>query len=292
MNSMTNSNLPKTPCGPKDLWSLISIVNYVQGLLYFIDSDNQILASNHKFREQVDNHSKNINYEKLATALDLDQEEQETILEGDYLGFFSDKLEEKDLLIEREGLRPRYFKIYRQAIKGEDHKKIIGLLVMINEQEPVPEKVVKPIESKVEIVLDKAPRVLIVEDNKIAQMYNRRIFIKNHCEVDVAGSEEEALALFDANIYDLILMDLGLPDSPGRIATKHIRANEDAEGKTKVPVIALTSSEARDVLSDCKRYQMNGFIHKPIKSHQAAQLIEYYVCHKDVKVDEMIFLDE
>ena len=77
----------------------------------------------------------------------------------------------------------------------------------------------------------------------------------------------------------------------GVYVTKQIRKKEALLGSKRVPVIALTTKEARDVLKDCKDYQMNGYIHKPMSGMQAKQLIERYVFNKDVKVDDMIAIE-
>lgn len=272
-------------------WLFASIVEACPGFLYFIDDAGNVLISNHVFQEKIKEHSKKINHAEIAKALDFNEHEIETILEDDYSGFFKEGRWETDFLSKRDDQEPRYFKIYRQSIKEVDQIKVAGLLVVIQEQERFIEEETTPKEPKIEVKLERAPRVLVVEDYIVARAYNRLVFRKNNCDVDVAETEKEALALFDANIYDLVIMDLMLPDSAGRIVTKQIRKREALQGRKMVPVIALTTKEAENVLEDCRHYQMNGYIHKPISKKQAKQLIERFICNKDIKVDDMIAID-
>lgn len=269
-------------------WLFASIVEACPGFLYFIDDAGNVLISNHVFQEKIKEHPKKINHAEIAKALDFNEHEIDMILEDDYSGFFKEGRWETDFLNERDGKAPRYFKIYRQAIKEADQIKVVGLLVVIQEQERFIDLKTTPKEPKVEIKLERAPRVLVVEDYVVASKYNRLMFKRNHCEVDVAENEKEALALFDANTYDLVMMDWMLPGSPGYYVTKQIRKKEALEGRKKVPVIALTTKEAENILEDCKKYQMNGYIHKPMSGKQASQLIERFVFNKDVEVDNMI----
>jgi len=249
------------------------------------------LTSNHTFKEKIGANHQKINYEEIGRALDFGTEEMETILEDDYAAFFKNGRSEKDFLSKHDGKAPRYFKIHRQAIKKDDQIQVMGLLVVIQEQMSLTEEAVKPKEPRVEVKFERAPRVLVIEDYEIVRLHNQLMFKKNGCVVDMAETEKEALALFDTHTYDLVMMDLMLPDSVGRVVTKQIRKKEALLGSKKVPVIALTTKEARDVLKDCKDYQMNGYIHKPMSGMQAKQLIERYVFNKDVEVDDMTAID-
>lgn len=280
-----------TQAGNANAWLFASIVEACPGFLYFIDDAGNVLISNHVFQEKIKEHSKKINHAEIAKALDFNEHEIETILEDDYSGFFKEGRWETDFLSKRDGQEPRYFKIYRQAIKEVDQIKVAGLLVVIQEQERFIEEETTPKEPKIEVKLERAPRVLVVEDYIVASKYNRLMFKRNHCEVDIAENEKEALALFDTNSYDLVMMDWMLPGSPGYFVTKQIRQKEALEGRKKVPVIALTTKEAKNILQDCKKYQMNGYIHKPMSGKQASQLIERFVLNKDVKVDNMIAIE-
>lgn len=272
-------------------WLFASIIEGFPGFLYCIDDAGHILTSNHTFKEKIGANHQKINYEEIGRALDFGTEEMETILEDDYAAFFKNGRSEKDFLSKHEGKAPRYFKIHRQAIKKDDQIQVMGLLVVIQEQMSLAEEAVKPKEPRVEVKFERAPRVLVIEDYEIVRLHNQLMFKKNGCIVDMAETEKEALALFDTHTYDLVMMDLMLPDSVGRVVTKQIRKKEALLGSKKVPVIALTTKEARDVLKDCKDYQMNGYIHKPMSGMQAKQLIERYVFNKDVEVDDMTAID-
>ena len=127
------------------------------------------------------------------------------------------------------------------------------------------------------------PKILMVEDNILAQKAAQSLLLQLDCLVDVADSSDEAIKLFKPGKYDLVFMDIGLQDSSGYLVSKKIR---QLESKTshRVPIIALTGYEADVVKVDCNEYFMEGAITKPLSSEQAKQIIERYVHHIDIPV--------
>jgi two-component system copper resistance phosphate regulon response regulator CusR len=78
-------------------------------------------------------------------------------------------------------------------------------------------------------------RVLVVEDDKPVASFLRKGLEAENYAVDVAGDGKEAIHLSDAYEYDLVMLDLGLPESDGIEVLKHIRAKRDS-----LPVLVLT----------------------------------------------------
>lgn len=129
----------------------------------------------------------------------------------------------------------------------------------------------------------KPPKVLMVEDNSIAQKAAQVLLMQLDCHVDVADSGDQAIALFKAGKYDLVFMDISLEDTSGYIVSKKIRQFEQGT-EFHVPIIALTGYEADIVQYDCVDYSMEGALTKPLTSEQAKQIIQHYIYHIDVPV--------
>jgi CheY-like chemotaxis protein len=81
-------------------------------------------------------------------------------------------------------------------------------------------------------------RILLVEDNEMNRdMLSRRLERKGH-EVAIAVNGREGIEMARAGEYDLVLMDMSLPEVDGWEATRQLRAEPETE---RIPVIALTS---------------------------------------------------
>lgn len=168
-----------------------------------------------------------------------------------------------------------------------DHAgRVIGAVVVLVE---IPEQR-QPQSTKAQFVEqtmgpeDRAPRVLIVEDNIVAKQVEEALLRALNCEVDCADSGQQAMALFQPGYYDLVIMDIGLEDTSGYVLSKQFRQLEK-DTTSHVPIIALTSFEADLVKYDCDYYFMDGVISKPLTAEQADQLLQRYIYHKDTVVN-------
>jgi methylthioribose-1-phosphate isomerase len=83
-------------------------------------------------------------------------------------------------------------------------------------------------------------RVLVVDDNIINQKVAVRMLRKLGCQADIAGNGREALSLFDGRLYDLIIMDIQMPEVDGVTATTMIRKREASRGG-HVPIVAVSA---------------------------------------------------
>lgn len=118
-----------------------------------------------------------------------------------------------------------------------------------------------------------APRILLVEDNSLIQHVTQALLHDSGFLVDIASTGAEALKHFAINKYDLIYMDIGLPDQDGYSVTQAMRAREKALGVVlPVPVIALTAHGALDVEAFCMRSGMQGVLSKPLSREQASAI--------------------
>lgn len=132
--------------------------------------------------------------------------------------------------------------------------------------------------------VDSPLRILVVEDNKVAQIVEKSMFEELNCIVDIAASGDDATMLFSPGKYAFVLMDISLEDTSGYVVTKSLRK---MEGNTdhKVPIVALTTHNAETVKGDCHYYTMEGVITKPLSCEQAMQIVKRYGYHENIVVN-------
>ncbi len=166
-------------------------------------------------------------------------------------------------------------------------KEVMGLVVVLEDiamHETSYLHAPKPVMSEI-ISPDRAPRILMVEDNMIAQKVEQALLISLGCDVDTAESGESAEKLFEPGKYDVIFMDIGLQDTSGYIVAKKLREKENGSSY-HATIIALTSYQADVVKYDCRDYFMDGVITKPLSQDQAQQIIQRYFHHQDVEITD------
>jgi|GEM_PF-1659190 len=117
-------------------------------------------------------------------------------------------------------------------------------------------------------------RVLVAEDNEINQLLARRALEPTGLEIDIASNGTEALKLAGKHAYDLIFMDLNMPDMDGISVTRTIR---ERDGGTKVPIIALTASVAAEDIEACISAGMNDHLSKPFKADALHQKLSRWL---------------
>jgi CheY-like chemotaxis protein len=106
-------------------------------------------------------------------------------------------------------------------------------------------------------------RVLVAEDNTTNQKLIKLIFQKLNLPVTIAGNGLEALKLANDEPWDVIFMDLQMPEMGGIDATKAIRSGQGPSRDT--PVFALTANAFEDDKRACFEVGMNGFMAKPLR---------------------------
>jgi len=115
-------------------------------------------------------------------------------------------------------------------------------------------------------------RILVAEDNKINQMVTMRMLQKMRCQVDVAGDGASAIRNAETNSYDIVLMDLSMPEVDGMEAARRIR--HLAGIPSSIPIVALTASVSDEVRSRCLEAGMNDFLSKPIEAHALRRVLD------------------
>jgi CheY-like chemotaxis protein len=114
--------------------------------------------------------------------------------------------------------------------------------------------------------------ILLAEDNRVNQMVAKRLLEKRGHMVLVANNGLEAVSMLGQGRFDLVLMDIQMPEMDGITATTCIREMESAKG-CHIPIIAMT---AHAMKGDRERYLaagMDGYVSKPFKGPELAEAI-------------------
>ena len=113
-------------------------------------------------------------------------------------------------------------------------------------------------------------RVLLAEDNPVNQTLAMRILEKLGHKAQVVNNGREALGRSQAEEFDLILMDVQMPEMDGLEATTAIRAAEASTGK-HVPIVAMTAHAMKGDREKCLSAGMDGYLSKPIRIDELKQ---------------------
>ncbi|WP_153798920.1 response regulator [Foetidibacter luteolus] len=124
--------------------------------------------------------------------------------------------------------------------------------------------------------------VLIAEDSVINQIFIKRALQKVCARIDVAENGAEAVAFASNNKYDLILMDLFMPELDGYTATEKIRK----ELGVNTPIIAITAVSLPGEEQKCIECGMNGYFIKPFTQETIAILTRSYGVKQPVRFKE------
>lgn len=117
-------------------------------------------------------------------------------------------------------------------------------------------------------------RVLLVDDNPAGQFYANRVLAKEGHSVGLAATVSAAVRMGTQEQYDLILMDLMLPDGSGFDATNRIRAHEAQAGWTRTPIIALTAHAMQAYREQAYSAEMDDYLTKPFRPKALVDMVE------------------
>lgn len=274
----------------------MDVINALPVIVYWIDVDCNLIGCNNNFVNllglQELRDFKGTPYQQMERCAHWSEKRIETFKLDDMKVIFSGEVRNnvEELPILDEQGKTLYFKSNRVPMYDEN-KNIVGLVVVLTDisaSKTTGERPAAEVQNKEkgEHVFKNGhlPNVLMIEDNVVAQNVEKALLTGLNCQVDIAGTGDMALKLFDPGKYDLVLMDIGLEDTSGYVVAKQLR-NMEKNTQHHVPIIALTGYEADVVKYDCEQYFMEGAITKPLTSRQAEQIINHYVYHMDVAVD-------
>lgn len=117
-------------------------------------------------------------------------------------------------------------------------------------------------------------RVLGAEDNPINRLILTSLLEPFEIELTLADDGRQAVAAFESGEFDVVLMDVQMPDMNGVEATTAIRRFELAQDRTPTPILALSANVMSHQVQEYLDAGMNGFIAKPIEAGQLFAALE------------------
>jgi PAS domain S-box-containing protein len=118
-------------------------------------------------------------------------------------------------------------------------------------------------------------RVLVAEDNAVNQLLITRLLEKRGHRVVMTSNGIQALAALEKETYDLVLMDVQMPEMDGLEASLAIRKKEKEKGDgTRQLVVALTAHAMKGDQERCLTAGMDGYLSKPVRTQELDKLLE------------------
>jgi len=116
-------------------------------------------------------------------------------------------------------------------------------------------------------------RILVAEDNPHNQRVVRLMLAKYGHMTTIVNNGREVVAAWERQQFDLVLMDVQMPEMDGLQATAAIRAAEAATGR-HIPIIAMTAYARKEDQSRCLAAGMDGYVRKPVKADDLREAMD------------------
>ena len=120
-------------------------------------------------------------------------------------------------------------------------------------------------------------RILLVEDSLVNQKLAEGLLTRYGHEVVVASNGQQAITCFESEPFDLVLMDVQMPEMDGMEATKVLRSRQ-CDSFRRTPIIAMTAHAMKGDRERCLEVGMDGYVAKPIRAavlfHAIAKVLE------------------
>ncbi|OPZ20899.1 MAG: Signal transduction histidine-protein kinase BarA [candidate division BRC1 bacterium ADurb.BinA364] len=121
-------------------------------------------------------------------------------------------------------------------------------------------------------------RILVAEDLEINQVVIRGFLEELHCETDIVDNGRQALERLAARQYDLVFMDVHMPEMDGFTAMARIR---ERYGARRPPVVAMTASAMEGDREACLKAGMDDYIAKPFRSDDVRKILNAHLGHRE-----------
>jgi len=128
--------------------------------------------------------------------------------------------------------------------------------------------------------------ILLVEDSHVNQQVFKAMIEKLGYRLDIANNGKEALERMKHSKYDLVFMDIQMPEMDGIEATRRLRSNSFGSLNIQVPIVAMTASAMRSDYEACIRAGMNDFLSKPLRLIDVERIITRWLTEMAASVEE------
>ena len=115
-------------------------------------------------------------------------------------------------------------------------------------------------------------RILLAEDSPTNQLIAKYNLEQTGYLVEVVDNGQKALQALAEGNFDLVLMDVFMPEMDGLEATQAIRQEEKGSGR-RIPIIAMTSTDTQENRAKCLEAGMDGFVSKPVTPNELHEVL-------------------
>ncbi len=120
-------------------------------------------------------------------------------------------------------------------------------------------------------------RILVAEDTPVNQRLAQALLGKRGYVITLANDGLEAISLFQSHPFDLVLMDMQMPNMDGLEATRVIRDWEGARQQARIPIIAMTANAMEADRELCRAAGMDDFIAKPFSANEMLAVVARHI---------------
>ena len=122
--------------------------------------------------------------------------------------------------------------------------------------------------------------ILLVEDNELNQEVVSLFLRKGGYNLVIANDGEEAIIKLEKQHFDLILMDIEMPEMNGFECTRSIRNSDPSRINPEIPIIAMTAHAMKGDKDKCMGAGMDDYISKPINFIELEKKLKYFIKEK------------
>jgi len=123
-------------------------------------------------------------------------------------------------------------------------------------------------------------KILVVDDNDMNLLFTKSLLTKRNFIVETSNNGNDAVKKIENNNFNLILMDIYMPEIDGYETTKKIRSLND-DKKKNIPIIALTAAATINEIEKCFKFDMNDYLIKPFEIEDLISKILKYLKIKE-----------
>ena len=161
-----------------------------------------------------------------------------------------------------------------KPVRRAELRAALGAALGVAVSAPIPELAARIVETAALPGLRRL-HVLLAEDNAVNERVACGILRKAGHTVEVARTGSQVLPLLGAGSFDVVLMDVQMPEMDGYQATAAIRKTEESTGQ-HIPVIAMTANALSGDQERCLAAGMDGYLSKPIRAHLLHETLEKF----------------
>jgi signal transduction histidine kinase/CheY-like chemotaxis protein len=156
--------------------------------------------------------------------------------------------------------------------KPVDQRELLSAIARVLAREPG-QRATLPSSMLPEELPERRLHVLLAEDNPVNQRLAASLLERRGHKVAIAGNGREAVEAIQRQPFDVVLMDVQMPEMGGFEATSAIRALE-SKGGTRLPIVAMTAHAMKGDRERCLAAGMDEYLTKPLDPRQLCQLVE------------------